>query len=282
MGSWQKRARVGVAIFGLAVAAIVYVALRPRETPVPPPAVQRTDPKAVMEITGGGGLERVTLERKNFKISFLTDTTYEDGSSKMTELVLTIPKGENRTFIVTGKEAAAKDETEFDITGNAKLEDSDGFVLTTDRATYGKDGIANAPGAVVFSKGRMSGTGVAMSYDQPHDLLVIGKDAHITTKDGAGNTMMELTAGVATLDRIKHLLTLETSVHILRGDQIIDTDHAVATLSDNDDIITFVALRGNSRVEGGDSAIDAMSARDKKNSENKQRRTGDGRLSAGR
>ena len=147
--------------------------------------------------------------------------------------------------------------------GDVKLEDSDGFVLTTDRGTFHqKDLIASAPGKVAFSKGRMSGSGAGIRYDQQHDLLIISAEAQVRTTDEAGNPAMEFTAGNATLDRVNHRLTLDTNAHVVRGEQVIEADHAEASLSDDDQIVRFVALRGNSRVEGGGSSIDAMSARD--------------------
>jgi lipopolysaccharide export system protein LptA len=263
MTSWQKRARAGVAIFGLAVAVIVYFALRQREAPAPAAPIQRSDPKAIAEITGGAH-ERVVFTQKNFSFEYDVAQAYEDGSMKYTNVRVKVPKGENRTFSVTAKEAAAgKDEDELGLTGEVKLEDSDGFVLTTQRGTYKqKDAIAHAPGAVSFSKGRMSGSGVGISYDQGHDLLVIGSYVQIATKDEAGNPFMEFTAGSAMLDRVRHLLTLDTDVHVMRGGQIIEADHVEAQLSSSDDIVTYIAMRGNSHVEGGGSSIDALSARD--------------------
>jgi lipopolysaccharide export system protein LptA len=57
------------------------------------------------------------------------------------------------------------------------------------------------------------------------------------------------------------VLTLDVHVHAIRGPQIIDTDHSTARLADNNETITYLELRGMSRVTGG-SAIQSMSARD--------------------
>jgi LPS export ABC transporter protein LptC len=265
MNSWQTRARIGVAIFGVAVAAIVVFTMRERETSAPPAAVRRVDPKAVAEAIGGA-LERFDRTEKNFKITSGSSRTYEDGSVKHADgVTIIVEKGEGRTFTLSAREAeAGKDQIDLALNGDVKLQDSDGFVLTTDRGTFNqKDAIASAPGAVVFSKGRMSGSGVGVRYDQTHDLLVISSEAQVRTTDEAGKPTMEFTAGsTATLDRINHRLTLDTSVHVVRGEQVIEADHAEAQLSDNDQIVTFIALRGNSRVVGGGSSLDAMSARD--------------------
>jgi lipopolysaccharide export system protein LptA len=73
---------------------------------------------------------------------------------------------------------------------------------------------------------------------------------------------MAFAAGTAVLDRVQHVLTLDRSVHVMRHEQVIETDHAVGRLSTDDDVVQFVELRGNARVEGGGAGIDALSARD--------------------
>src|SRR5688500_194415 len=166
MDSWQKRARIGVAIFGLAVAAVVFFAMRERETAAPPAAVRRIDPKAVAEAIGGE-LERVNLTEKNFDITFGSSRTYDDGSVKHAGgVTITVEKGEDRTFTVSAREASAgKDQVDLALTGDVKLQDSDGFSLTTDLGAFNqKTAIASAPGAVVFGKGRMSGSGTGIRY----------------------------------------------------------------------------------------------------------------------
>ena len=238
--------------------------MRDRETAASPRAVKRVDPKAIAESIGGA-LERINQIEKNFDITWGASRTYDDGSSKYDSgVTITVQKGGNRTFRVSAREAeAGKDQVELTLIGDVRLEDSDGFVLTTDRGTFHqKDLIASAPGKVAFSKGRMSGSGVGIRYDQQHDLLIISAEAQVRTTDEAGNPAMEFTAGNATLDRVNHRLTLDTNAHVVRGEQVIEADHAEASLSDDDQIVRFVALRGNSRVEGGGSSIDAMSARD--------------------
>jgi lipopolysaccharide export system protein LptA len=73
---------------------------------------------------------------------------------------------------------------------------------------------------------------------------------------------MAFSAGSASLDRVHDILTLDDMVHVVRGEQRIDTDHAIARMSEMDDFVKSMQLRGGSRVEGGDSAFDSMRARD--------------------
>ena len=263
MTSWHKRVRLGVAIFGLAIATIVYFAMTERQTASAPQPISRTDPSAVLEISQAL-VQGITGIEKNFEISSRSSYTFSDGSTKHDDLTIVVPKGENRTFKVTAKEAVAnKAQTEIQLTGSVRLEDSDGFFLTTDAATYDRErSIARTMGTVAFGKGRMSGSGVGITYEQAKDVLVISQQAQVTTRNESDEPVMQFSGGAATLDRLQNRLTLENAVHVVRNDEAIDTDRAVATLSDNDDVVRFLELRGNSRVAGGGGGIDAMSARD--------------------
>jgi LPS export ABC transporter protein LptC len=263
MASWRKHARAGVAIVGIVVAGLVYFAMRERETAPAPGPVNRLDPKAILEVTQGV-IEGITGIEKNFEVKYKTLQTYDDGSTKFLGATIVVHKGEDRTFTVSANEArTGNDQQQFQLTGSVRLEDSDGFFLTTDQATYDrKDSIAVTPSAVAFGKGRMSGSGVGITYDQANNVLVVADQAQVTTRNEAGEPVMEFTSGTATLDRTQHRLTVGNAVHVVRGEQVIEADSGVASLSENDDVVRYMELRGNSRVEGGDGGIDAMSARD--------------------
>src|SRR5687767_14801855 len=172
MISWQRRTRIGLAIFGVALAAIVYVSMGERRAPAPVEPVTRLDPKAIAE-GEHIGLDRLRDSEKDFSITSAKSLSYEDGSQKWFEVKITVSKSDGRTYVVTADEAAAgKDQRERQLTGHVTLKASDGFELTTDRATHNQDdSIVRAPGAVAFSKGRMSGSGGNAIYDQNRDLL---------------------------------------------------------------------------------------------------------------
>jgi lipopolysaccharide transport protein LptA len=73
---------------------------------------------------------------------------------------------------------------------------------------------------------------------------------------------MEFTSGKSTLDRMAHTLALDGNVHALRGEQVIDAKQGMAHLTEDEQHITAIELRGDSRVVGGGSGVDSMSARD--------------------
>ena len=86
-----------------------------------------------------------------------------------------------KIFVLTGNEAqAARDESHLLVNGNVVLTVSDGMNVRTDRATYAKDeGLVRAPGNVEFSRGRLSGTGVGLTYDKNREVATILEQATV-------------------------------------------------------------------------------------------------------
>jgi lipopolysaccharide export system protein LptA len=262
MTSWQRRTRIGLAIFGLVFGVIVYLSIGERRSQAPPAPVQRVDPKAAVEVEEGE-FQRLRASQKDFAITYTRSLSYDDGSQKLFDIEITVHKSDGRTYIVTADEAfAGKDQRERQLTGHVKLRVSDGFELTTDRATHSQeDSIVRAPGAVVFSKNRMTGSGSNATYDQNKDLLTIAEQAKINMSDEKGQPTTEFTAGSSVLDRLQNVLTLDGHAHVLRNQQVIDADHVTTRLSDDEQIVQYIELRNNARVTGG-ASIDSMSARD--------------------
>ncbi len=260
--NWQRRTRIGLAIFGAAVATVVYFSIGERRAPTAPVRVPRDDPNAQVEVRQGEA-ERLRATVRDFSIKFARSLAYGDGSQKMFEVQITVNKEDGRTYVVTADEAiAGKDQRERQLTGHVVLKVSDGFELTTDRATHNQDdSIVRAPGAVAFSKGHMTGSGGDATYDQTRDILTIAEQAKINMSDEKGQPTTDFNAGTAVLDRQQNTLTLDGQAHVLRNQQVIDADHVLTRLSDDEQIVQYIELRNNARVTGGTS-IDSMSARD--------------------
>jgi LPS export ABC transporter protein LptC len=262
MTPWQRRTRIGLAIFGVAVAATVYFSMGERRSPAPPAPVARLDPKAQAE-THSGIFQQFRKGEQDFSFKAARSLSYDDGSSKHFEIEITVHKSDGRSYVVTADEAqAGANQRAKQLTGRVRLKVSDGFELTTDQATHNEDdGVVRAPGAVSFSKGRMTGSGVNATYDQIKDILTIGENAKVNMSDEAGQSTTDFTSGAAVLDRLQNTLTLDQKAHILRNEQEIDADHVVTRLSEDEQIVQYIELRNNARVTGG-SGIDSMSARD--------------------
>ena len=261
MRVWGANDRVSVALVGIASAVAVYLAMGERRVAPPPKPVQYSDPKAVVSITGSD-LKNFAGNTKDFEVLYERFDVYEDGSKKFfgNPLTIVVRKGENRTVRISAPEATiSKDENHFELTSRVRLEDSDGFWLDTAAATVSRqDSIAHVPGTATFGKGRMSGSGAGFSYDETRQVLLISKEARVKTVDEAGKPVMQISSGMAMLDRLQHVLTLDTGVHVVRNEQVIDADYASSRLGPNNDIVTFIELHGNSRVTGG-PPIDSLS-----------------------
>ncbi len=263
MSSWRRPTRLGVGIFGVAFAGVVYLAIGERKVTKPPAAVERFDPKAVIESTAAL-LQQVREAQEDFEVKADRTLSYQDGSTKQIGVRITVRNRDGRDFVVTTREAqAGQNQRQLQLTGDVKLIASDGFELRAEHATFNQDdGIVRAPGGVAFGKGRMKGSGVGMTYDKNNDVLNVLDQPRITMTDETGSTSLSFGAKTASLDRIQDFVKLDGAAHVLRGEQTLDSDVATARLSGDEQFVTLIELRGQSRVIGGKGAFDSMSARD--------------------
>ena len=118
-----------------------------------------------------------------------------------------------------------------------------------------------APGPVTFARGRLTGKGVGMSYDQNDEVLTLNEEARVTfAPNEAGAGGIDVTSGLATFARLQNYLRFERDVHIVRDGDLIESDNALVHLSDDGSHITSMELRGNSEVVTGDTAPGALTA----------------------
>ena len=259
---WQKWARLLAATIGITAAVVVYATMGERAKLVPFSEPTRIDPKAIIE-SSGNVVQQVRGERQDFLIEADRQLTYEGGSTKLLGVKITVRTRGGRDYVVSGREAqAGENQKDLQLTGGVELKASDGFTLKTDNAAFNQDsGLMTAPGAVTFERNRLSGSGLGMSYDKNADILSLTEQSHVMLRDEQGQTTLEFTSGKSTLDRMAHTLALDGNVHALRDEQVIEATQGVARLTPDDQRITDIELRGNSRVTGG-TGVDAMRARD--------------------
>jgi len=259
--SWHKPVRVGVGVFGLVAAVVVYFAIGSRQAPQSQALGNRIDPKAITESTGAN-LQRVRQTAEDFEVTADRTLNYEDGSAKLMGVRISVKNRDGRDFVVTAKEAqAGKDSKRLALKGSVALEASDGFKLTTDDATYEEDsGVVKAPGKVAFTKGGMSGNGLGMTYDKNNDVLTLLAESDVTMAGSENAAGTSFKAGSAVLDRVMDVLALSGGGHAQRGEQTFEADTLTARLSPDEDYVRLIEMRGNSRVAGGGGALDAMSA----------------------
>lgn len=260
---WQKWARVLAAAIGIAAAVVVYATMGERAKLVPATAPARIDPKAVIE-SSGNVVQQVRGTKQDYLIEAERQLTYEGGLTKLVGVKITVRNRGGRDYVVSGREAqAGENQKELQLDGGVELKASDGFIVRADKATFDQDaGVMLAPGAVTFERDRMTGSGTGMSYDKNADVLSLADQSHVSLRDEQGKVTHEFTSGKSTLDRVAHTLRLEGDIHVVRGDQVIDAAQGLAHLTADEQRLTDIELRGNSRVVGGGSGVDSMSARD--------------------
>jgi LPS export ABC transporter protein LptC len=258
---WQTRARAAVGAFGAGCAILVYLALGERARPSAPPPIERIDSRAIAESTQGV-LHQVRGLHEDFQISYETSATYDDGSSRLTGVSILVTNDDGRTYVVTAREARVSgDGRRYELQHDVVLQTGDGFEVRTDSASFAEDdATVRAQGTVTFGKGTMSGSGVGMTYDRGTDVLHVADRARIAL-ERAGSPM-RTAATRATLDRVHGLLTLEERVRVIETAQTIVSDAAHVRLSPDGNHVTYVELRGGSRVDGGSAGVESMRARD--------------------
>src|SRR5688572_320179 len=259
--SWHKPVRVGVGLFGLVAAVVVYFAIGSRQEAAPPGRDERLDPKAILESTAAV-LQQVRKGEEDFELSADRTLTYDDGSARMMGIRIKVKRRGGRDFVVTAQEAGAgKDRKDLALKGRVVLEASDGFRLTTDDATYQDGaGVVKAPGKVSFTKGGLSGSGVGMTYDKNNDVLTLLAEPDVTMAGTEGTAGTSFTAGAAVLDRLMDVLVLSGGGHAQRGEQTFEAKTITARLAPDEEYVRLIELRGDARVAGGGGALDAMSA----------------------
>jgi lipopolysaccharide export system protein LptA len=272
---WQKAARLAIAVFVIAFAAIVFVALLRRPSP---PKLAVTTPRTRPDTQAELGAFEMFHTRENkvvFKIRGEALETYPDGRRIARRAVVTLPDRNGRTCDIAAPEMEVtpppqgQDQSEISVgkmTGGVNMKCSDGLEMASKEALYDdKSGVINVPSDVQFSRGRMQGSGVGATYDQHRDVLWLLANAKVNVApDEKGEGAVDATAASAGFARPDHYVRLSGAAHVVGQGRTIDADELTVQLTPDDRLITSMTLRGNSRISGspGASGAEGMSARD--------------------
>jgi lipopolysaccharide export system protein LptA len=257
---WRKRLRLAIALFVVVFAAVVGVSLR-RGRKADTQAVARPanlDPNAVLQ-TGGPG--EVTLRKEGkvtFSIKFGNQKTYADGRSVFAGgVTVVLPDKGGRQIIVEAQEAEVTQPPGRQVgtgvfTGGVKLTTSDGIVITTSSASYNdEEQMTRIPGPLAFKKGRMTGTGVGATYDQNLRVLWLLDQAKIdVVPDQQGNGAIHVTSKAAGMARAAHFMKFTGGARLDGEGHVTEANEATAFLTEDDERVTRLELRGNSRMVG--------------------------------
>lgn len=268
--AWQKKARFVIALFVVVFVAIVVVALLRRKAPPPHAAIpERRDKDCILENNSGGHYEATKDGKVVFGVKFGAQCSYQDGRSKFTKGVEITSTKNGKPFTVISREAdvvqSGDDLKTAHFVGSVKLT-SEGTEVTAEEANYDQaESLLKVPGAVAFKRGRTQGTGVGATYDFNREVLWLLAKPHITVApDDKGQGALDATAETAGLARAEHYMKLTRTAHIHGEGRDIDADDITIFLTDDNERVQLLQLRGNSRIAGsGDSSgPQNMSARD--------------------
>jgi lipopolysaccharide transport protein LptA len=254
MTGWQKHLRTGIAVFGVVFAGVVAYVLYHQKAPAAPSAgVERLDPRAALESTGG---QILRLEGDSTKVAatYGRDVTYPDGRKKLSGGVsIVIPKREGRDFTITSREAdVAHDQVRIDLDGDVKLTATDGLEMRAPSATYDKlADMVIAKGNVAFERQRLSGTSVGLIFENGRELLRLPQQAVVQFKGASpAESPVDITAGTAIFPRPDHYMRFERSFRLVHDGRVFESDLATAYLSDDESRLEMLEMRGHSRITG--------------------------------
>ena len=268
--TWQRKARLGIALFVAAFVVVVFLAVRrqdPARSVEPPPA--QLPPNAVAHVTGGLKYDHFRDGKVLFSIRADTQSVFPDGRTVYTKAVLELPERNGRTVHVAADEADVTIKQGTDVgtallKGNVRLTTSDGTQVNAGEATYtSADGVLKIPGPVTFAKGRLSGSGVGATYDQNREVLWLLDRARLAVApDATGQGALEATAGAAGLASSAHYAQLTRGGRITSEGRLIEADDITIQLTDDNERVRLLELRANSRITGASASAQSMSARD--------------------
>jgi hypothetical protein len=254
-----------MAVVVIGVAASVAYTMRPREPVAAPARVERTDPKAAVEVHGGDAAQ-FKGANQDLRVEYRVQTTDKEGETVLLDAKIMVNNRGGRNYVVTGKRAfVGKKNTSYDIRGDVRLETDDGLVATGQQATYADaEKIVRVPGAVKFSRGRMSGSGIGFTFDEQTDVMWILENADVDFKAEGTAQAMSFTSGTFAYARRDRYMRFEKTMHMEREAQVIDADSAMVRLFPDRDEPDYVELRNGARVTGSGSAsaLKSMNARD--------------------
>jgi lipopolysaccharide export system protein LptA len=236
-----------------------------------PPAVKGLPDKVVFE-SGRGVVDHQDKGKLGYSVSFNHQVAYSDGRTKLSGGVkVTIPDKNGRTVKIEAPEAdvSAPPGRQIDtgaFSGGVTMTTSDGVTVKTATALYDdKTQMTTIPGGLTFSKGRMSGSGVGATYDQARGVLWLLDQAKIdVVPDDKGSGAIHVTSKQAGMARNDHYMKFTGGSHMEGEGHVTDSDESTVFLTPDDERVTRMELRGNSRITSkpGAGGPQAMHAKD--------------------
>ncbi|MGE5358390.1 MAG: LPS export ABC transporter periplasmic protein LptC [Bacteroidales bacterium] len=273
MTGWKRWLRLALVVFVVVLTTAVYLAMRTQPPPPKrPPVKAPTDPRAVTEVSGGGEYKQYKLDKLDFILQYERVLDYAEGNRKV-QGVRAVLKGRGGKDVEIRSEEAAvgPNQSSFVATGNVRVKSQDGLEFRTATASYSQgEGIVRAPGPAEFSRGSTHGSSVGMTYDQHAEVIALLDQARLTTEGSETQKPATVEATSAVWTRPDRIVRFEGNARIVRGGQTLEGDAAVLYLSEDEQRVQRLELRGNARIlpdpaappPAGEGSLRAMRARD--------------------
>ena len=267
---WQKLAQLAIAAFVLVFVVVLVVSLRRNKPPTEQPAAATPLPDKEVQIFNPEGGKHVLFSagKKVFDVHFGSHVGLADGRQMFSKgvKILTSRNGKNLTITAATAEVTQKgsDVGAIQLKGDVGLSGEGGMDVRTQEATYTEsEGVVRMPGAVTFQKARLKGAGVGATYDLNREVLWLLDQATISVAaDEQGQGAMEGSAASIGLARLEHYVRLTKDARINGDGRDMRADEITVTLSEDDERVQMLQLRGNSRMAGGANGPDSMAAND--------------------
>lgn len=259
---WQRNARFAVAAIGLGCAAAVYFYTRDRPTQEIPLDAVRKHPTAKSE-TGRGSYMRSKGGKELWEITYAGLREYPDGRMHFegARLKDKVEDFEMSADVVDTAPRPAGSDTpgELVATGHVHVLTKDGATLDADTATYDERiGLIKIPGAVMFSRGRMSGQGLGATFDRVNNILnVFDQTRVVVTPDEAGLGAITATSKTLLFARNEKSARFVQDARIVRDTETLSGDTAILVFTDDEQQLKSLELRGRGAVTPAPTAESA-------------------------
>jgi hypothetical protein len=267
--SWRRLVRLTVAAVGLATAAAIVVLMRERPAPPDRGAMAPLDPDASLQ-TGGGADVRFRDDKRQAWIAFDAQTVFKDGRKVWKNARVTLQDGtvlEAGTAESIGESQRADGlGAELQLRDGARLTTAAGATLAGASAVYDHEtGDASIPGAVTFSRGRVSGRGTGGEYGRETGTFRVLADVVVTLDSEPPGGRIEASARTMTFTAATRSMLFEGGARISRATDVLSADRATLFLSEDDEHFRMIELRNRARVApaaGAAGGLPAMQAQD--------------------
>jgi lipopolysaccharide export system protein LptA len=258
---WQQWLRWVFAAAGISFAVLLYLRFD-RKPATPQAALPPALPSGVSyqsKMSPGGKQCRFDNGKEVSCVSYDRFLQMTDGRRVIEGVKFEGDRG-GKPFIVSADRGELKAATpnaepneipnETHLIGHVVMHEQDGMEINTDDANYTESTATLViPGPLTFHRDRLTGGGVGASYVRGDQVLKINDKANVKlAPDEKGQGKLDGQSASMELNRTLHSLAMNGGAVIVRDEETIRTDVALMHLTDNEQGIAVMQMRGRSSV----------------------------------